>query len=66
VEGVASGRGFPKATGDNRLADHSRIVRLAYDGDGVCLTQLAEFNVGDALAMYEPPNSNGGFQPRQA
>jgi Family of unknown function (DUF6117) len=39
---------------------------VAYGGDGVCLTPLAECVAGDALAMYDPPDADGGFQRSQA
>jgi hypothetical protein len=42
------------------------MCAVAYDGDAVCLTPLAEIVAGDALAMYDPPTSGGGFQRNQA
>jgi hypothetical protein len=42
------------------------LCAVAYDGDGVCLTPLAEIVAGDGLAMYDPPNPAGGFHRGQA
>jgi uncharacterized protein DUF6117 len=44
---------------------------VTYDGDGVCLTPLAEIVTGDALAMYDPirparPADFGEVRPESA
>jgi hypothetical protein len=41
------------------------LCAVAYDGDGICLTPLAEIVADDALEMYDPPSSAGGFQRSQ-
>jgi hypothetical protein len=42
------------------------LCAVGCDGDATCLTPVAEVIAGDALAMYDPPNSSGGFQQSQA
>jgi hypothetical protein len=41
------------------------LCAVTYDGDVVRLAPLAEIDAGDALAMYDPPDSGGGFQRNQ-
>jgi hypothetical protein len=42
------------------------LCAVAYNGEGICLTPLAEIVADDALAMYEPPSSASGFERSQA